>query len=125
MAIKKQPVKKAAKKTVKKAAQVKTVGVKIVPDRETSPGRVYSNYMAMTQSPYDFTLRFCDAPPIWEEELEESVKNMELKIPVVAEIVIPFDMVPGIINALGSQYEKHLEKKEEGKNGGKKQAPKK
>lgn len=113
------------KQTEKDVKQGRGIEVKIVPDKDTSPGRVYSNFMLVTKSPYDFTLRFCNAPPIWEGEIPPNKKKIDLETPIVAEVVVPFEVMPGIIDALSNQYEKHLKKHEGIKDGDKKSASQK
>ena len=41
---------------------IREKGVNLRPDRESQTGRVYSNFVHISGSPWDFTLRFCDAP---------------------------------------------------------------
>jgi hypothetical protein len=70
--------------------------------------RIYSNHVEIMQSPHDFSLKFCDATPI--NNIEEVKKNKGIhKIPVVAEIAIPFQLVESLINALQTQYDKYKE----------------
>ena len=92
------------------------IELKIKPDDELVSERVYSNYAEVSYSPYDFTIRFCDAPPIKDfNKLEKN--DFVLLVPVVAEIVLPFGMIPGLIEALTSQYESHKTIHDEAKNG--------
>jgi len=75
----------------------------LVPSNEIPVDRVYSNYVEIGQSPYDFTLKFCDATAI--KNIDELEKNEGKHfIPVVANIAIPFRVVPSLIKALESQY---------------------
>lgn len=41
-----------------------TLEVSVVPDDAVISKRIYSNFVAVNQSAYDFSLRFCDASPI-------------------------------------------------------------
>ncbi len=97
----------AAKKTTKKSTKAgKGIKVDLIPSDELLPSRLYANYVQVGQSPYDFTLRFCDATPI--SDLKKIVADKGIhKIPLVAEIAIPFDLMPGLIKALQIQYKKH------------------
>ncbi len=38
--------------------------IKIVPDSNLERKRVYSNFVNISHSPFDFTLTFCDAPAV-------------------------------------------------------------
>jgi len=106
----------------------KAVSLKIKPDPEMEPRRIYSNYASIDHSGFDFTIRFCDACPPYGIDLEKSKdKEIEHRVPIVAEIAIPHQMVPGLIGALKSQYELfqktygHVIEKKEASNGKKKQ----
>ena len=95
--------KKATKKVVKVDGSIE---VTPVPSDELVSNRLYSNYVQVAQSPFDFTLRFCDAPPIYDVK-EVAGNGGVFPIPIVTEIVIPFDLMPSLIKALESQYKKH------------------
>lgn len=83
--------------------------------------RIYSNFVEVIHSPYDFTLRFCDATPIYNIEEVEQNDGVH-KIPIATEVTIPFDVVKPLINALQDQYKKY--KKITDKISGKKQLKK-
>lgn len=94
----------------------KGLEVKLIPTEDLNINREYANYVEVTQTPYDFTLRFCDATPfkVNTEQLENN--SVEHPIPIVADIVIPFQIVPHLINALKSQWnvrKKNIEKNKE------------
>ena len=44
----------------------KAVNFTIVPDEDPSVPRVYSNFCSIQNSPFDFTLTFCEMLPIGE-----------------------------------------------------------
>ena len=55
----------AVNKPTKKATKTgKAIEVKFIPSDELISNRLYANYVQVTHSPFDFTLRFCDAPSI-------------------------------------------------------------
>ena len=96
----------AAKKPKKSTKAGKSVKINLVPSDELLPSRLYANYVQVGQSPYDFSLRFCDVTPI--SDLKKVIKNEGIhEIPVVAEIAIPFDVMPPLIKALQEQYKKY------------------
>ncbi len=105
----------AAKKSTKKSTKTaKGIEVTLVPNENIPPSRIYSNFIQVAQTPYDFSLKFCDATPI------SGSKNVGGKvthaIPIVAEIAIPFNLMSGFIKALQTQYEVYKDKIEwEGK----------
>ena len=76
----------------------------IVPDDRVEVARTYSNFCAIQNSPFDFTLTFCDMQPPSERELREAQTTHVVKAPVRARIAIPVQMVPGLINALQDNF---------------------
>lgn len=101
----------------KKTADGNEIEVKLRPSFNIEPTRIYANFAEVSHSPYDFTIRFCDATPINDfQKLKE--ENGVHDIPVVAEIAVPHTFIPGLINALKSQYDNY--QKLIGKNDGEK-----
>ena len=90
-----------AGKPDKKAA--KDLTVTLSPNRDTPQTRIYANFAQVSQTPYDFNLMFCDATPISINKSADG--KITHDIPIVAEIAIPFHLVPGLINALQIQYD--------------------
>lgn len=81
---------------------VKGIEVTLTPNSDIPQKRTYSNFIQVAQTPYDFSLMFCDATPISTgNNTDEKIIH---DIPIVAEIVIPFQLVPGFIKALQVQY---------------------
>ena len=78
----------------------KSVNFTVVPDEENTVPLIYSNFCAIQNSPFDFTLTFCEMLPLTERELREAQTSHVVKAPVRARLVIPFQMVPGLIAAL-------------------------
>lgn len=91
------------KKTIKKPTKV-SAGIEVILEpTETIPQkRIYSNYVQITHTPYDFSLRFCDAIPLHRDN-DTGGKVMH-PIPIVAEIALPFNLIPGLIKALQTRY---------------------
>lgn len=101
---------------IKAIKKDKGLVVNLMPNEDLDINREYANYVAVSQTPYDFSLKFCDATPL--HVAKEQIKNnsVEHQIPVVAEIAIPFQVVPALINALKSQwniYKKGIKESEE------------
>jgi hypothetical protein len=106
-------IKKTAGKTENKGP--KPVEVKLVPSNDVSSNRIYANFASVSHTiKYDFSIRFCDVAPF--EDVKQVIESGgEHKIPIVAEIAIPSELVPGLINALRAQYklyEKAIKKPE-------------
>jgi len=78
----------------------KQINFTIVPDEISSEPRTYANFCAISHTPFDFTLTFCEVLPPREEELREATADRKLKAPVRSRVVVPMAFVPNLINAL-------------------------
>ena len=76
----------------------------IVADEDSSVPRVYSNFCSIQNSPFDFTLTFCEMLPPTEKQLREAQTTHVVKAPVRARLVVPVQMVPGLIAALQDNF---------------------
>ena len=76
----------------------------IVPDDTTEAPRVYSNFCAIQNSPFDFTLTFCEMLPPSDRQLREAQTTHIVKAPVRARMVVPVQMIPGLIAALQDNF---------------------
>jgi len=92
-------------KAKKAATKVKEIKAKI--DENLECTRIYSNIAEVTHSPFDMTIRFGDATPLWDDT--EARKTGVHRIPLVVEIAIPIQMAMGLSDALKAQYEKYQE----------------
>ncbi len=82
----------------------KSVNFTVVPDETSSVPRVYSNFCSIQNSPFDFTLTFCEMLPIGEREVEQAQTSHIVKAPVRARMVVPVQMIPGLIAALQENF---------------------
>jgi hypothetical protein len=80
------------------------VDFNIVPDDVVEVPRTYSNFCAIQNSPFDFTLTFCDMQPPTEKQLREAQTTHIVKAPIRARLAIPVQMVPGLISALQDNF---------------------
>ena len=81
--------------------------VQIIADSTMSSPRVYSNFVQVSMTPLDCTLTFCDViGPQSEEEALRVQKTGLMPSPVKAILVIPNQIVDGLIQALQAQKEK-------------------
>jgi hypothetical protein len=87
----------------------KAVNFTIVPDDEGQVPRIYSNFCAIQNSPFDFTLTFCEMQPIGERELAQAQSTHVVKAPVKARMVVPVQMIPGLIAALQENFRLYQE----------------
>jgi hypothetical protein len=85
------------------------VNFTIVPDSESSQPRIYSNFCAIQNSPFDFTLTFCEMQPLSEQAIRDAQSSRVVQAPVRARLVVPVQMVPGLIAALQENYQLYQE----------------
>jgi Protein of unknown function (DUF3467) len=89
-------------------AELKQINFTIVPDDEGRQSRTYANFCAISQTPFDCTLTFCEVLPLSEHEIQTlnaaaPGTEMSVKAPVRAKIVLPFQVLPNLIAALQEQ----------------------
>jgi hypothetical protein len=82
----------------------KSVNFTVVPDETSNVPRVYSNFCSIQNSPFDFTLTFCEMLPIGEREVQQAQATQTVKAPVRARMVVPVQMIPGLIAALQENF---------------------
>jgi hypothetical protein len=87
----------------------KSVNFTIVPDDDSGIPRIYSNFCSIQNSPFDFTLTFCEMLPIGERDLAAAQESHVVKAPVRARMVVPVQMVPGLIAALQENFRLYQE----------------
>ena len=81
--------------------------VQIIADHTLTSSRIYSNYVQVSVSPIDCTLTFCDVMgPQNEEDALKMQKTGCLPSPVKVVVVIPTQIVDGLIQALQTQRDK-------------------
>jgi hypothetical protein len=86
-----------------------SVNFTVVPEDSSDIPRTYSNFCAIQNSPLDFTLTFCEMLPPTEKQLREAQTSHVVKAPVRARLVVPVQMVPGLIGALQENYRAYQE----------------
>ena len=89
------------------APEEKILEVKIIPSLEPKLGRVYSNYVQVSYSQYDFTIRFGDAPP--GGDVERLKQGNEIIIPNIIDIIVVPELIPAIITTLDTAHKAYLE----------------
>lgn len=88
------------------AKKVEKITVNIVPSLEPRLGRVYSNYVQVSHSPWDFTIRFGDAPPGGDVQ-RIRIEN-EIIIPNIVEVIVVPQLIPAIMKAMETSYNSYL-----------------
>ena len=78
----------------------KQVNFTIVPDEPSDVDRTYANFCAISRTPFDFTLTFCEVLPPSEQDVREGNNQQQLRAPVRSRIVVPMQFVPNLITAL-------------------------
>jgi hypothetical protein len=82
----------------------RSVNFTVVPEDDATVPRIYSNFCSIQHSPFDFTLTFCEMLPMGEREIREAEQNHTVKAPVKARLVVPVQLVPGLIAALQENF---------------------
>ena len=87
----------------------RSVNFTVVPGEDASISRIYSNFCSIQNSPFDFTLTFCEMLPIGEREIQEAQSTHLVRAPVRARMVVPVQMIPGLIAALQENFRLYQE----------------
>ena len=87
----------------------RSVNFTIVPAADETVPRIYSNFCAIQNSPFDFTLTFCDVGPLGEKEIREAQQTQVVRAPVRARLVVPVGMIPGLVTALQENFQLYQE----------------
>ena len=78
----------------------KQINFTIVPEDGGDSPRTYANFCAISHTPFDFTLSFCEVQPLSQKDIEAAESNHTVTAPVRAKIVLPLQVVPNLIAAL-------------------------
>jgi hypothetical protein len=78
----------------------KQINFTIVPDDAGDGARIYANFCAISHTPFDFTLSFCEVLPLSERDINQAQSEHVVRAPVRARIAVPLQMVPNLIAAL-------------------------
>ena len=60
-------------------AERKQINFTVVPDAPGDAPRFYSNFCALSHTPYDFTLTFCEVLPPTESDVRRAETNQQLR----------------------------------------------
>ena len=78
----------------------KQVNFTIVPDEGGAEPRTYANFCAVSHTPFDFTLTFCEVMPLSERDIQNAEQNHVIRAPIKARLVVPVNFVPQLVAAL-------------------------
>jgi hypothetical protein len=88
-------------------AELKQINFTIVPDDNGRSERTYANFCAISQTPFDCTLTFCEVQPLSEDEIRRintsEPGEMVVRAPIRAKVVVPFQVLPNLVAALQEQ----------------------
>jgi uncharacterized protein DUF3467 len=78
----------------------KQINFTIVPEESDESPRTYANFCAISHTPFDFTLTFCEVLPLSERDIREAEADHVVRAPVRARIVLPVQVMPTLIAAM-------------------------
>jgi hypothetical protein len=78
----------------------KQINFTIVPEDTGDAPRLYANFCAISHTPFDFTLSFCEVLPLSEKDINQAQAEHVVRAPVRAKIAVPLQIVPNLIAAL-------------------------
>jgi hypothetical protein len=90
-------------------SEKKQINFTIVPDDSSDMPRKYANFCAISHTPFDFTLAFCEVLPLSEKDIQAAEADHIVRAPVRAKIVVPLQVIPNLIIALQEQVRIHSE----------------
>jgi hypothetical protein len=78
----------------------KQINFTIVPEDTGDAPRIYANFCAISHTPFDFTLSFCEVLPLSEKDISQAQAEHVVRAPVRARIAVPLQVLPNLIAAL-------------------------
>ena len=69
----------------------KQINFTIVPEEPEDPARTrreYANFCAVSHTPFDLTLTFCDVRPLSERDVASAEQSQTVRAPVVARVAL-------------------------------------
>jgi hypothetical protein len=80
------------------------VNFTIVPADSGTEPRTYANFCAVSHTPFDFTLTFCEVQPLTERDVQQAEADHIVPAPVKAKLVVPVQFIPNLISALQEHW---------------------
>jgi hypothetical protein len=75
----------------------------IVPGDGGDGLRTYANFCAVSHTPFDFTLTFCEVMPLSDHDIHLAQQEHVVRAPVRTRVVLPVQVLPSLIAALQAQ----------------------
>ena len=85
------------------ADEQRQINFTIVPADTADVERTYANFCAVSHTPFDFTLTFCEVLPLSEVDVKQAQQNHVVKAPVRVRVVVPVQILPSLIGAMQDQ----------------------
>ncbi len=85
------------------AEEQRQINFTIVPDEDGAQTRIYANFCALSHTPFDFTLTFCEVMPLSEKDIVGAAADHIVRAPVRARVALPPQVIPGLVAALQEQ----------------------
>ena len=82
----------------------KQINFTIVPDDSGDVPRTYANFCAISHTPFDFTLSFCEVQPLSLKDIQAAESDHVVKAPVRVKVVVPVQFVPNLMAALQEHW---------------------
>jgi hypothetical protein len=86
------------------AEEPRQVNFTIVPAESSDESRTYANFCAVSHTPFDFTLTFCEVLPLSEQDVRQAEADHVVRAPVRVKVVVPVQVMPSLITALQDQF---------------------
>ena len=91
------------------ADEARQINFTIVPADTPDQERTYANFCAVSHTPFDFTLSFCEVLPLSEQDVKAAAADHVVRAPVRVRVVVPVQVMPSLISALQEQYRSFTE----------------
>jgi len=85
------------------ADEQRQINFTIVPADAPSVPRTYANFCAVSHTPFDFTLTFCEVQPLSEDDIKAAAQHHVVQAPVRVRVVVPVQILPSLISAMQDQ----------------------
>jgi len=85
------------------ADESRQINFTIVPGDGAEGARTYANFCAVTHTPFDITLTFCEVMPLSDHDIQHAQQEHVVRAPVRARVVLPVQVLPSLISALQEQ----------------------
>lgn len=80
----------------------KSINFTVIPDESEKAERIYANFCAVSHTPFDFTLSFCEMRPLSEQQFKNAPEGSTqvVRAGVKVKVVVPVQLIPALATAL-------------------------